>query len=643
MADNSLMSGVLTANQAIGNINPMGNFVQGMNDAQDLQKKQMENAKTQYQQDIEVKLQKAINESIDPTTGQPDYDKLSDLGVKYGIAPQQMNFAVKHLKDNWSAFYEVAQNMQNVEMLAKSGWNKPRTAKKVETRGSVAAPPPTTTSEPKTGAQSGAQGATTPFKAIPELTDAQKAIAGADEYADSKVGAANGLIGGLNTAVAQGSNPTGAHIPTRPQVTSPAMDSKGNVVGTAGDSWTSRPVTAPAAGKTMDLGETKLTAEAPKTEGHTLYQNLANMKVNNPLAMLGGAGGEGDGDGAVQLTAPRNANGVDVTTNPQGDIEGNTKTWLRNHAYNSGDYDTDYNQAMDDVASAVLAKKPMPPIPTGDYKKDTEARNAYRNEVQKVMGEAMEAKLKLRDDIAKGNWEAASKTLESLKGTIKIGSEVYRARDDAARATALSLIPVKSEIPQFEKDLKKVQPTDPVGLQTMLARGARLYAGAMNPGAQVSEGSLAEVGRQIFGEHGVDLTVLGAQAAAAFFGAPEGEGFKAVAEVLASYASKFDGATIKQRLGEMADGAKTAIETTLMSSLVGYGEKKVKHETETEKSDLQKKYDELKARLDALEGSEPTSPPASAPIPSPEPKKPWSKKKAKASAPKADRSGGRRL
>lgn len=640
MADNSLMSGVLTANQAIGNINPMGNFVQGMNDAQDLQKKQMENAKIKYQQDIEVKLQKAINESIDPTTGQPDYDKLSDLGVMYGIAPQQMNFAVKHIKDNWSAFSETAQNMQNVGMLAGTGWNKPRSTKKVEQRGSVAAPAPTTSPKPKEGAQSGAQGATAPFKTIPELTDAQKAIAGADGYTDSKVDAANEMIGGLNTVVAQGANPTGAPIPTRPQVTTPGVNPlTGETVGTAGDSWTKRPVTAPAAGKTMDLGETKITAEAPETEGHTLYQNLANMKVNNPLAMLGGAGGAGEGDGTVQLTAPRNAPGVDITTNPQGDIEGNTKTWLRNHAYNSGDYDTDYNQALNDAASAVLAKKPMPPIPTGDYKKDTEARNAYRNEVQKVMAEAMEAKLKLRDDIAKGNWEAASKTLESLKGTIKIGPEVYRARDDAARATALSLIPVKSELPKFEKDLANVKSTDQVGLQTMLARGARLYAGAMNPGAQVSEGSLAEVGRQIFGEHGVDLKVLGAQAAAAYAGAPRGEGFKAVGEVLASYATKFDGATIKQRLTEMAHGAKTAIETTLGASLVGYGEKKVKPETETEKSDLQKRYDELKARLDALEGREP----ASSPTPAPEPKEPWSKKKDKASKPKADRSGGRRL
>ena len=107
MAD--LMSGVLTANQAIGNINPMGNFVQGMNDAQDLQKKQMENAKTQYQQDLTVKLQKAIHASVDPTSGDIDPKKFKVEAHRFGVDPQALDYALDHIVKVWESTKKVAQ------------------------------------------------------------------------------------------------------------------------------------------------------------------------------------------------------------------------------------------------------------------------------------------------------------------------------------------------------------------------------------------------------------------------------------------------------------------------------------------------------------------------------------------------------
>lgn len=608
----------------------VGGFTTGYNTVANVQRTQQDLAKNQIdletkkrEQDIQNRLQKAIEESYDEKTGQPDYDKLALLGHKYGISAQQMDYAVKHIKDNWGAISEVAQNKQTTEAIAAPGWNgqapsAPVAPKAKEVESTTKGVAPVAEAPVAQVAPSSSQ-----FKDIPELTEAQRALTGAD---NSGVEATNGIIAGLRTAVDQSGNPNGAPIPTRPQVTTPAMDAQGNVVGTAGDSWNRRPTVAPVTpvapvsqgtGETMDLGEGRITAEVPQ---NTLYQNLNQMQVKNPLAVLGeGAGGAGVA-GANALVAPRNREGIDTTLNPQEDIENNTKAWLRNNGYNNPDYDTNYNQAMNDVASAILAKMPLAPIPTGDYRKDTEARNAYRNEVQKINGEAIQAKLKLRNDIATQNYTAADNTLKTFANTIDVGGKAYRARDAAARATALALIPIKTEIPQFNADLNNISPNDPVGLQMLMARGARLYAGTMNPGAQVSEGSLEEVGRQIFGEHGVDLKKFVAEAVVAMGNAKAGDRGKALGEVMGSYAQKVDGRTIKTRLHEMANGASKALNSTLKASLLNYNGS----------------ADELtppKSEPDAT--GEPKA------SPTPEAKKPWSKEKPKATggskAPKATR------
>lgn len=536
---------------------------------QEIASNRIKNENAKREQEIQLRLQKAIEESYDPSTGQPNYDKLAANGHKYGITAQQMDYTIKHLKENWEAISATAQNKQTTESIAQPGWNtsnpKAPATEQTQVAPQVAPAPPATVAPVKAPEVSES---TTKGVAAPTTTEVSPEVQQVLNGPSKNAYSVNGVPQTVQVARPEiAGEPPAPPVEVDPFAPDPTEEEKAKAQSEFDANFSKSSESNP-----MDLGQQVITAKAPVATqtapvGHTLYQNLSNMKVNSPYDLGGGAGGvDGAGDNSGVLVAPTNRKGVDVTLNPQEDIEGNTKAWLRNNGYGDADYNKNYNQALNDVTASIMAKMPLVPIRTGDYKKDMEALNAYRNEVQKVKGEALQAKLKLRNEIASQNYTAADNTLKAFTNTIDVDGKTYRGRDSAARATALSLIPVKSEIPQFDTDLKNIDKNDPVGLQMLLARGARLYAGALTPGAQVSEGSLEEVGRQIYGDAGFDWKKTGLQMLAAF----KSEGWKGVGKVLASYSQKVDGATIKNRLAEMSHGASKAIDATLKASLIDY-------------------------------------------------------------------------
>lgn len=491
---------------------------------QEIATNRIKNEQAEQQKQIEFRLQRAITESINPATGQPDYDKLSQLGQRYGIDAQTMAFARKHIEDNWAAFANTAMNKQQTQnIVTPSSYNNANAATVPDSTSTWSTQKPTAPVKQETAPVESTTLGVAPVNKQEQVADQPGASTTVDQGKQMDLGSTN-----LSTFTLPAPTDAPAPAPTDPLALKPG--------------------------------------EAPKAPSTNFYSLMNQADVQNPFgAQAGGAGGSMSSGLFARETAPQNTKGVNETLNPSEDLAGNTKLFLAGNGYNSGDYNADYNAALDAASDAVMAKMPSFPLSTGNFAKDQEARNAYRNEVNKVRGEAIAARNALKKDINDGNFKRADATLKDLASTITIEGTKFRANDAPAKAVALSLVPIKTEIPTFMADLGKVKDNDRAALGMMVARGARLYASAMNPGAQVSEGSLEEVGRQVLGEHAnaKDFAIGGA---AAF----KAGGMQGLGEYLGGMMEKYDGASIKNRLKDMSHGAEQAIEKTLAASLVGY-------------------------------------------------------------------------
>lgn len=490
------------------------------------------NENAEYQKQLQQRLQQAISESIDPVSGQPDYDKLAVSGHKYGIDAQTMDYSIKHIKENWDALASSAMNKQQAQSTVTPSSYANINASTVPSSGSTWA-----TAKPVAKQPEPVQSST--LGVAPVQTQVQ-----ADQT---------------------GSAPSADSLPATAQDQGKQMDLGAMDISTFKTPSPDQPApVAPADPFAVKPGE------EPKAPSKNFYQLVNQADVQNPFGAQGGGVGGNLSTGLFpRETPPQNTKTTNETLNPSEDFAGNTRLLLSSSGFNTGDYNADYNAALDAASDAVLAKMPIAPMKTGNYAKDIEAMNTYRNEVRKVQSEAYAARNSLKKDISEGNFKRADATLKDMTNTITLDGTKYRAVDGPARATALALVPVKTEIPTYMKDLDRVPNNDRAGLGMMLARGARLYASAMNPGAQVSEGSLSEVGRQVFGEEGDDLKRFVIGGLAAF----KADGINGLAEFANGLVAKYDGASIKERLKDMSHGADKAITNTLRASLVGYGGK----------------------------------------------------------------------
>lgn len=146
-----LLSGLVTANAPIGQQNPVGSYTEGATSALANNKAQIENTNAQYQQDLTMRLQKAIQESIG-TNGNPDPVKLRQAGAKYGISAQTLDYTIAQMPKIWESAQKVVQSKNTIDAISPSGqkaltntWaSQPANAKR---GGTLTAAPPTTNPE----------------------------------------------------------------------------------------------------------------------------------------------------------------------------------------------------------------------------------------------------------------------------------------------------------------------------------------------------------------------------------------------------------------------------------------------------------------------------------------------------------------
>lgn len=502
-----LTTGLLKSNEAIGSINPVGSYQAGYKNQLEMNKAEMENEKTRYAQDMQYKLQAAISESVNPSTGQPDYIKLRENGAKYGIDAQTMDFARKHLEDNWETYRKVAESKQALKFAAPEGY--------AELEKSAQTPwPKEQVSKPKQ-----------------EITQESTLAPAVPTY---------------QTKTITVTGPDGKEVKT-------------NDFGFG------------ATGPTDNTGYKEYAEQlAKETELEQNQYQIANkMDVAGYGDISGVVVGE-DGTTTTIYKAPKNKTIEKpeeyFKLHPEQDLETNTKLLLASLGHPPGETEADYQKAysgaIGDITAPILDKIPPQPIKTGDRKTDLANLNTWREKVAAIKSEAGQAVTKFRDSILDNNFKVAKEFVEAKRNTVVIDGTEYKARDDKAAAIAHALVPTKVEIAEIKGKLSN----DITGLKIDLARAARIYAGAMNPGAQVSEGSLMEVAKQVFGTD-ASWGEMARDLAAAFYSG----GIDGAIEFLNGKVTQYDPKKIKERLESVLEGAKKAVDAQLNDTLIGYG------------------------------------------------------------------------
>lgn len=448
---------------------------------QELAKGQIDLNQKAREQEIQIRLQKAIEESYDPATGQPNYDKLAATGHKYGITAQQMDYAIKHLKENWDAISTIARQKQQVGSIAKPGWNTAKTGTTTQTTGGETTGGETTTQTTGGGTTKGVASPT-----INEPTTAQEN----EQFINDSVN----------------------------QVTSePSVD--GSIAVTATPKTTKPVEEAKMAPLSSDLDP--FTYTEPPVPQNTLYSNVDNMEVNTPYS-AGGVGGSVDGSsikatGIVNYTVPRaGRTTLDPKTGKYVFTQYTEDELARNPALNTfkaaeNFFRTrtgDNEGAIDDVARSYLASVrdnalkaesvPNPPVyPISGDPKDIDVYNerlrTWQNDNSKAIGKADKAVQDVKEAIAKGQFELADKIIDAQKSTIRLGAKEYRAYNEKARDNISSLELIEPVADHLKSQLAEFgDSSDWEGLKLLIPTVARVVGQRMNPGSQISEGNIAE-------------------------------------------------------------------------------------------------------------------------------------------------------
>lgn len=433
---------------------------------QDIAAKQIENEKAKREQEIQIRLQKAIEESYDPSKGQPDYNKLAAYGHKYGITAQQMDYAIKHLKDNWDAIATVARNKQQAGAIAKPGWNTSSSkAQETEQNQTATQQTQTTTEKAPEAVESTSKGVASPI-----------------------------------TTTSKPAEDGSVAVTVAPTTTKPTEEAKMAPLASDLDPWT---------------------YTEPPVPQNTLYSNVDNMEVNTPYS-AGGVGGSVDGSsikatGIGDYTVPRAGRTTldpktgkyvftqytedELARNPTLNTFKSAENFFRTRTGNT-------EGLIDDVARSYLASVrdnvlkaetvPSPPVyPISGDPKDIDVYNerlrTWQNENSKAIGKADKAVQDVKEAVAKGQFELADKLMDAQKSTIRLGGKEYRAYNEKARDNVASLEltePVanhlKSELSNFGNS------SDWEGLKLLIPSVARVVGQRMNPGSQISEGNIAE-------------------------------------------------------------------------------------------------------------------------------------------------------
>ena len=118
-----LLNGLISANAPISQQNAVGSYIEGNQSGQAAAKTKIENENALYQQNLQLRLQKSIQESVNPN-GSLNYNLLAINGAKNGIAPQMLDYMIKTLPAQWESLAKTAQSKMLLKTDSPSGYNE---------------------------------------------------------------------------------------------------------------------------------------------------------------------------------------------------------------------------------------------------------------------------------------------------------------------------------------------------------------------------------------------------------------------------------------------------------------------------------------------------------------------------------------
>lgn len=530
--------GILAANKPIGEFDPIGSMQKSQKNIADITQQNTANEKSRYELDLTYKLQDAINNSLD-ADGNPDFKKLAVEGQKRGIAPSVIQYAISTLPAQWEALQKTAQAKRGV---------------------AVAAPEASTAIQGALGAQ--------PAQVAPAAPEAPPAPT------QSWRNRPKGMTQDSQTAVA------------RPVLEEPA---------------------APAP------------AEAPApTPDNNIFSIMNKAEVKSPFR----AGVAGDGktnpkaeiQGISDYTLPVAGRTVDGSFVPYteaelaADPQLNTSVAAENYfRTRTGDSQSDANTVAQNylrsVYDATLASEgapaePMPPVdpsPEALDKYNTAYTN-WMNENSKAVGKAQAAVNQVKEAVGKGQFELADKLVSNQGSKVVVEGKEYRAYSTKAREGVAALEALRPTIKSIRSEVSGIDnKTGYAPLQLMIPQVARAMAMSMNPGSDVSMGSIQEAEASVQDLHNQGLSMGDAMTIFATWASQIGE--KGPKESLANIAKGYikkklevmSVPTLKAKLISLLDHAEKAGEAYRKANLIGYGAKKDAPHTSPEAKDGSKK------------------------------------------------------
>lgn len=549
-----LTTGLLKSNEAIGNINPVGAYQSGYKNQLEMNKAEIENEKTRYAQDLQYKLQAAISESINPATGQPDYIKLTEVGQKYGIDAQTLEFARKNLESNWSTYQKVSESKQAVRQMSPEGYETLQGSAKTPWQDKPVIRP--TMEQPSTLAP-----------AVPKYTTATTSVSGIDGTQGSSID-------------------TGFGFDTKTDTDNTGFKERAEALDRA--------------------------TQADKTNQ---YQIASQMET--PIYGTTSTSGIGDGSSVksstiINYTVPTNTETVwdDATktyinkpisderlrANPSLDINTGATNFFRSK---TGDYKTqDVNEVAKTYLSTVYDNAlktegvPFPPArpirPTPEsIDKYNSAMVEWKNKNAQAIGKAEKAVQDVKDAVSKGQFDYADKLTKAQELQIKVGegdkSKLYKAYNQKARDNVMFMEALKPIADDLKHQLAKVKDGDYNGIQMLLPLYARVQAGRMNPGSQISEGNILESKMGAVNEAGKNaglnvegLVAVAMEAANRFSKGEDVNILSLIKEYLTGAIESSSSGNIKAKMLEGIAASDKTAKSYYTTGLVGYEEPETK-------------------------------------------------------------------
>lgn len=532
--------GILAANKPIGEFDPVGSLQESQKNIAGITRENISNEKSRYELDLTYKLQDAINNSLD-ANGNPDFKKLAVEGQKRGIAPSVIAYAIQTLPAQWKALQETAQ--------AKRGL-------------AVASPE----------ASSAVQGAL----ASPATTQAPPAAQG---------------------AVAPVGAPSVAPSPAAPPQTG----------------WRSRPAgvkqeSSTSVARPVGSSETSQVTEEPEVpaEDKNIFSIMNKTEVKSPFTRVGGGAGGANVpaviEGVSDYTLPVAGRTVDGKFTPyteaelKADPQLNTALAAENYfRTRTGDNVSDPNAVAQSYLTSVYKatlesegapEPPMPPVDPSPEAMDkyNAAVVAWTNENARAIGKAKAAVTQVKEAVGKGQFELADKLVQNQGSKVKVGDTEYRAYSPKAREGVAALESLKPVIDGIKTELgvvSKSESPDYAGIKLMIPQVARVMAMSMNPGSDVSMGSIAEAEASThLGEAekaGFNLPTAIAMLAGFLEEKKSGKDVSFIDYMIKFGEKQIESVSpqaIAKKLNTLIDHAEKAGEAYRRANLIGYGDKK---------------------------------------------------------------------